>query len=553
MAMLGQGASNRTWILKIVADIADAKQSLGNIEDTTNRMQSRLGKFGKAVAGAFAVDKIIDFGRSAVNAASEVEQSTGAVESVFKNMSGEITNFAETTAKNLGISKSEFQELAAVTGAMLKNAGVPMQDLAGQTIDLTERAADMAATFGTTVPEAMQAINSALRGERDPIERFGVTIKQTDIDARAAAMGYVDAEGKVTSLGKSMATTALIMEQTRDIQGQNAREAGTFAGQSERLRAQFKDLQADLGEKLLPVMVKFFEILRPIIEFIAANIDWLAPLAGILLGVAAAMWVVNAALAANPVVLIVGAIILAIGLLVIAIQQLIKHWDTISKAMVDAFNWVLGVVKSTFNWIKDNWPLLLAIITGPIGLAVKFIVDNWDAIKRGAAQVIESLRYWFGQVWDVMTWPFRRAWDTIKYVVDQLKGVFTGFLDALRWVFGQIYDIVTYPFRRAVEAIKWLWNSTLGGFGFSVPSWVPLVGGREFRIPEMASGGIVNRPTIAMIGESGPEAVIPLDRLTGGGGNTYYITVNALRADAETGRLIHESLVSYEKSSGNRR
>lgn len=122
----------------------------------------------------------------------------------------------------------------------------------------------------------------------------------------------------------------------------------------------------------------------------------------------------------------------------------------------------------------------------------------------------------------------------------------------MRWLFGQIYDIITYPFRRAMDAIKWLWNNTVGGFGFTLPSWIPLgLGGKEFRIPEMAAGGIVNRPTLALIGEAGPEAVIPLSRMGAAGGDTYIVNVYALNANAETGRMISESLREYNRTTGH--
>lgn len=550
MALLGSGGSNRTWILKIVADIDDAKKSIGNIEESTSRMQTTMGRVGKAVAAGFAADAVIDFARSTIDAASDVQQSTGAVESVFKSMSGEITTFAQTTAKDLGISRAEFQQLSAEMGAMLKNAGVPMEDLAGQTIDLTQRAADMAATFGTTVPEAMGAISSALRGERDPIEKYGVSLKQTDVDARAAAMGYVDAEGKVTALGKSMATTALIMEQTRDIAGQNAREADTWAGQQQRLTAQFTDMKAELGAKLLPIMVKFFEIARPIVQFIADNIDWLAPLAGILAGIAAAMWLVNVALLANPIVLIVGAILVAIAALIALIYVLITKWDEIYAAVDRAMGKAHEVIMGWLDWFKNAWNQVWEWIKYPFERAwefLQYIVTQYINLWKG---YLNSLRWIFSQVWDIITWPFRHAWDSIKYVVDLLKNAFSDFLGSLRYVFGQIYDVITYPFRRAVDAIKWLWNSTIGGFGFTVPSWIPLIGGKDFRIPEMAAGGIVTRPTVALIGEAGPEAVIPLSRMGTAAGATYNVNVYALNANAETGRMIAEALREYNRTSG---
>jgi hypothetical protein len=86
-------------------------------------------------------------------------------------------------------------------------------------------------------------------------------------------------------------------------------------------------------------------------------------------------------------------------------------------------------------------------------------------------------------------------------------------------------------FKTVFNSIASLWNSTIGKLSFTVPSWVPGIGGKGFdvpNIPMLAEGGIVTSATLAMIGEKGPEAVIPLDRMgqMGGGGTTVNINVN---------------------------
>ena len=98
-----------------------------------------------------------------------------------------------------------------------------------------------------------------------------------------------------------------------------------------------------------------------------------------------------------------------------------------------------------------------------------------------------------------------------------------------------------------MEAIKWLWNTTVGGFGFEIPSWVPLVGGKSFSIPEMAKGGIVRSPTVALLGEAGPEAVVPLG---GAGFGNVTIQVYALTPTAEVGRKVYDALREYERLTG---
>ena len=113
---------------------------------------------------------------------------------------------------------------------------------------------------------------------------------------------------------------------------------------------------------------------------------------------------------------------------------------------------------------------------------------------------------------------------------------FEGFRNIVDAVFGAIkfyINNVTIPlfntlvdvFKTVFNGIAVVWNNTFGKLSFKVPSWVPGIGGKGFDIPDipmLAAGGIVTGPTLAMIGEAGPEAVIPLDRMSqmGGGGTT---------------------------------
>ena len=115
---------------------------------------------------------------------------------------------------------------------------------------------------------------------------------------------------------------------------------------------------------------------------------------------------------------------------------------------------------------------------------------------------------------------------------------------------GFVADVITAPFRAAFRAVAGLWNNTVGKLSFSVPSWVPGIGGKGFDVPDipmLAQGGIVTGPTLAMIGERGPEAVIPLNRAggMGMGGNT--ITVNVNGGDPNS---IVRALQQYVRQSG---
>src|SRR5690606_23988483 len=98
-----------------------------------------------------------------------------------------ILEWGKTADQQAGLSRNAFNQLAAPIGAMLANAGFGMEEVSDRTIDLTKKAADLAATFGGPVDDAMNAIASLMRGESNPIERYGVSILQTDVNMRALA------------------------------------------------------------------------------------------------------------------------------------------------------------------------------------------------------------------------------------------------------------------------------------------------------------------------------------------------------------------------------
>lgn len=204
-----------------------------------------------AAAGAAAIGAA---GAKAVSAAADLEQSTGAIEAVFKSGADQMKAYADTAASTVGLTKNEYQELGTLLGAQLKNGGTSIDQLAGKTNDLIGVAADLSAQFGGSTSDAVAALSSALKGERDPIERYGVSLKQASIDAKAAELGFQKVGGSFDNEAQQAATLALIMEQTADAHGAFAREGDTLAHQVQVLKAHFGDFAAKAGTLVLPMV-----------------------------------------------------------------------------------------------------------------------------------------------------------------------------------------------------------------------------------------------------------------------------------------------------------
>jgi len=243
--------------------VADAKK----VGPGVQQAESRLGKLGGAVkkAGAVAALGVAAAGAAAlgvagaaVSAASELEQSVGAVESVFGKHAKTVERFAQDSATRLGLAGSEYRNLATVVGSQLKGMGRSQAEAATETDKLIGMGADLAATFGGSVSDAVGAVGSLLRGERDPIERYGVSITAADVQARLAAQGQDQLSGAALKTAQATATLQLLSEKTAGAHGAFARESNTLAGQQERLRAQFQNVKATLGTALLPMLTSLF-------------------------------------------------------------------------------------------------------------------------------------------------------------------------------------------------------------------------------------------------------------------------------------------------------
>src|SRR5690606_33992230 len=119
---------------------------------------------------------------------SDYNESVGGIQTVFKEYVDRIDDFSKKAAQVAGLSMTQVNESATVLGASLQNLGYSTEEAADMTLRLTQRAADMAATYGTETAPALEAIQSLLRGQANPIERYAVGITEATIKMKAMEM-----------------------------------------------------------------------------------------------------------------------------------------------------------------------------------------------------------------------------------------------------------------------------------------------------------------------------------------------------------------------------
>ena len=188
-AALGKAATETSARTKrLGSDLESAGRASDGAARQAGKFGDSLKQVGTIAAGVLAADaikagadKVVDLFKSTVDAASNLGESVNAVSKIFGANAAKIEEWADKNANSIGLSKRAFNELATPLGAILKNSGIDMDTVSAKTIELTERAADMASVFNTSVPDALSAVQAGLRGEADPLERYGVGLNAAGV------------------------------------------------------------------------------------------------------------------------------------------------------------------------------------------------------------------------------------------------------------------------------------------------------------------------------------------------------------------------------------
>lgn len=250
-----------------------AKATLTGGARAADELGNRMKRAGDVARGVLAAGFIQDIGRAAqrflgdaMRAASGLEQAVGGTKAVFGDASAVVDDFGKKSAQAVGLSEREFREATTLIGGQLKRMTGDVNLAADSSIQLVEVGADLAATYGGTTKQAVDAFAAALRGEADPAERFNLNLKVSAVNAKAVELGLAETTNEVDDNARAQALLALVMEQSADAQGQFAREADTAAVASQKATAQWENAQATLGQVLLPLMAKAASVVSTLAE-----------------------------------------------------------------------------------------------------------------------------------------------------------------------------------------------------------------------------------------------------------------------------------------------
>jgi hypothetical protein len=256
------------------AGVNNAKNALGGLSGAFDGVKRALGLASAGFVAFRAVSETIDFGRSSIVAARDLERNLNALDSVFGELAPRMEQFAQNGV-DIGLSQIDAAKSSTFLGSVLKQAGFEMEDVASQTESLVGLASDLATTYGYDVSEALSGMTALFRGEYDPIEKFGVAMKQSEVNAVLAANGQSKLTGAARRTAEQMARLALLYQRTQDAQGAFKEGTGTLFVEQQKLQAIFANLQSEVGKALIPALVSVAETLQPLVKTLAPAIIFL--------------------------------------------------------------------------------------------------------------------------------------------------------------------------------------------------------------------------------------------------------------------------------------
>jgi hypothetical protein len=241
--------------------IQQATRQLGAFGKQTNSFGSILGKVGGALAAFGVATKAVQFGRETITAARDLERNLFALDTVFDDLAPGMREFAKN-AENIGLSQSKAAKASTFIGSVLKQSGFEMSVVAEETENLVRLGTDLAALYGYDVQEALLGMTALFRGEYDPIEKFGVAMKQSEINSELAARGQDKLEGAARRNAEQTVRLELLYQRAADAMGAFTGQSGSLYTEQKKLGATFENMQAQIGTALLPSVVDLNEALR---------------------------------------------------------------------------------------------------------------------------------------------------------------------------------------------------------------------------------------------------------------------------------------------------
>lgn len=500
------------------------KASQRSIAKTADGFKNIGAKLSLAVTAPLAAFAVTSF-----NTASDAAELQSSFDQTFGKMSGSMNQWAEDMGNALGRSTQEMQK-AANTFGIFFNTAVDPAKAAAMSQTFSKLAQDLGSFYNTDTETAIEKLRSGLSGESEPLRDFGVFLTEAGVKAKAMEMGLTGVGNELTEQEKILARYQLILEATKNAQGDVERTSAGTANQVRAAKAAWEELQVTIGTKLLPVIT-------PLITKLAESLKWFASLPKPVQDFTLAAVGVTAAL--GPLAFGLGSLLSGFGKVLPLIVKIAPAFVTMSTVITGTVIPVLATVaRSLIGLAIAGGPLTL--IVAAVG-AVYLAWRNWDKIGPIVQNVYTAVKTWLidklNSVWETIKSGIQSVADKFKWMWDVVVGhsYVPDMVDAISYEFDRLSSVMVNPAIDAADATAGAFDNMATQIGNSIQSignslksgdWLGAIGGIAGAVGQItgngvfskigtaisgfrANGGPVSGGKSYIVGERGPEMFTP--------------------------------------------
>lgn len=256
------------------------KKNLKGIGDQSKKTASEMGssltkgftsikKIAMAMAAAFSIRKLVDFGKSCLELGSDLAEVQNVVDVTFPSMTAQVDKFAQGAAKSFGLSETMAKQYTGTFGAMAKAFGFTEKQAYDMGTTLTGLAGDVASFYNISQDEAYTKLKSVFTGETESLKDLGVVMTQTALDAYAMANGFGKTTSQMSEAEKVALRYAFVQDQLTAATGDFARTSDSWANQCRIMTLQIDSLKASIGQGLINLFTPVLRVINAVIERLA--------------------------------------------------------------------------------------------------------------------------------------------------------------------------------------------------------------------------------------------------------------------------------------------
>lgn len=255
-------AADGSVIIDTRMDTTGVQNGVSAIKQSFNGLGSAVKKIGLLIGGAFAVGKLVQFGKECVELGSDLAEVQNVVDVTFTTMSDKVNEFAKNAMTSAGLSETMAKRYVGTFGAMSKSFGFSEAQAYDMSTALTQLTGDVASFYNISQDLAYIKLKSVFTGETETLKDLGVVMTQSALDQYALANGYGKTTSAMTEQEKVALRLAFVQEQLSAASGDFIRTSDSWANQVRVMQLQLQSLKATVGQGLINIFTPVLKVIN---------------------------------------------------------------------------------------------------------------------------------------------------------------------------------------------------------------------------------------------------------------------------------------------------